>query len=364
MYQIAFALKTVECFMGQLDLNNILLNNQYVIKLYNFYNFNSKDKEVKQKQIKMNQLGRIMYQLSTLKPFDKYNYIKNIECMQYSTEYKSFLIFMIKSNSELKKHLNKILSHSSVLLNSNQWAKSKCFVNDLANNSDNAKCDYMEKLKKIRRKETMLNLKEEVLNERERKLENKERKLCLMEHNLKEKIQQVELYLKRCRDGGRFLNSGSSKTSTDSQSSLKSPHKIPHTELDSTYVSCGASDFVPTSTKLHIEKIIKPRSFTRTMSERRITFKTSPLKDNTFNKKSSQRKSMRHSKSIEECGDINLLWKAETQYENDLQIEIIEKSEAVNNMGWTEENKKYAFDMLRLMNSEDKENTQIKHTYL
>lgn len=363
MYQIAFALKTVECFMGHLDLNYIFLSNQYIIKLYNFYNSN--DKEMKQKEIKMAQLGRIMFHLSSLKPFNKYSYIKNIESMQYSNEYKILLISMIKSNSEIKKHLNKILSHSTVLLNSTQWTESKCFLNDISHNSDAAKSECFGKLEKIRKMETMLCLKEEELNERERKLDNKEKKLYLLEHNLRDKIQQVELYLKRCQNRCRSHTSGSSKASTDSQSSSKSSQKISCPELDSTYVSCGASDFLPTSSKLQIEKIIKPQSFTRTMSERRITFKTSPLKENTFNKKPNKYKSMRHSKIIEGSG-INLPWReeAETEYENDLQIQIIEKSEIIKSMGWTEENKKYAFDMLRLMNSEEQENTEIKHTYL
>lgn len=388
LYQTVFALKTVECFMGQLNMDSILLDEEYNIKLYNFVKVDSTNKNQKQKEVKMSQLGILIYELCTLKPFEK-NFENELQLQSYTDAFKGLLVSMIKDSTEIKKHINKILCHPTVLLHSSQWNKDCCFVENpqqilkkssSSDLSENMAQDYSERLDKLRRKEAALQIKEQLLKEQERRLINKEKKIQIMERTVKDKLQQAELYLKRCREGGKSISSGSSKSS--SQSSVQS--KMSYDNADPNYVSCGDSDVFPTSTKLQVDKIVKPQSFTRTMSERRIRFKTSPLKDHNFARKAQARKSLRHSKILEEHTDIienappksqinqfkerrKTLFISSNEYENDFMTINSDYERApcdVNNVGWTEETKKYAFDMLRMMNGDEKENFDIKHTNL
>ncbi|XP_030756340.1 serine/threonine-protein kinase ppk16-like isoform X2 [Sitophilus oryzae] len=354
LYQIALALTTVECFMGDLNMNTIFLDKDYNIKLYNFFTIHDGEnygENFNQKEVKMYHLGHVMFELTTLKPFEKVSYEKHLENISYSDDYINILVSMLKSKTEIKKYLNKILSHPRILLNSTNWSLERCFIEK--NIGDSSKSEILERLEKIRQREAAVKIKEQILKEKERKIENKEKKLHILERTLKEKIQQVELHLKRCREG-KSLTSGSSKaSSTNSQLSSRS-QKLSYEELDSTYVSCAPSDLIKTSTKLQVNNISKPQNFPKTLSEKRITFKVSPLKDNN-RKITNKRNSIRRSRILDENIDIHKLG----EYENNIKIEG-----SIDNVAWSKENKKYAFDMLRIMNSEDKENTEVKHTYL
>ncbi|XP_050315956.1 serine/threonine-protein kinase Nek2-like [Anthonomus grandis grandis] len=358
LYQIVFALKTVECFMGQLNLDTLMLDKDYNIKLYNFFNIETGQNQ-KQKEIKMSQLGATVFQLSTLKQFDKSSFEKVLQKQDYSEAFKGLLVALLKDSSEIKKHINKVLCHPTVLLQSSQWCKDRCFIEKTITKTDTLSehSEYADKLEKLRRREAALQVKEQLLKEQERKLAHKEKKLQVMERAIKEKMQQAELYLKRSRESKSVSSGASSKMSYED---IEDPN----------YVTCD-SVILPTSAKLQVEKIAKPHNFTRTLSEKRIRFKTSPLKDHNFTRnKVNFRKSLRHSKILEQNvvnienippEDRRKSLFNEAGYEND----VVSKPCGIKSLGWTEETKKYAFDMLRIMNSDENiDGSGVRHTSL
>lgn len=343
LYQTAFALKTVGCFMGSLNSDTLLLDEHYNVKLYNFFNVAVQGKAQKQKEVKMSELGILIYEACSLQVFDKSKYETELQSLNYTESFKSLVLMMVKDQSEIKKHLNKILCNPTVLLQSSQWKNDNCFM------EPEILDEYEVKLEKLRRRETALQIKEQLLNEQERKLAIKEKRLQIMERSIKEKLQQAELYLKRCREGGKSISSGSSHSSS-----------IKHNEeIEASYVT--QEEVQTTSTKLQVDKIIKPPSFSRTLSERRIRFKTSPLKDRNF----ARKKSVRQPKILEEDPKVEMVGKRRSlmflppEYEND----VVTAPPDVRNM-WSDETKKYAFEMLRILNSDEKENIEVKHTVL
>ncbi|KAJ8983272.1 hypothetical protein NQ317_007172 [Molorchus minor] len=301
LYQIAFTIKTTDNYVGKLAAKEIFIDKDFNVKLYNF-KIDSRNGSFKEP--KMSYLGLVLYEACLLKPFVKTSYENEI-------------------------------------------------IKDI----------YTIKLEKLRKKEAAIQFREQELNEKERKLAIREKKISIMERTIAEKWQQAELYLNRCRES-KSASSGSTKSNSESQHEKKS-----YENLDSTYVSCGDSILLPTSTKLNVNKIVKPASFTRTLSERRIRFKGhSPLKEMDLNKRKSFRQSRSkfgtHSKlssdwltcsedtdkSSREGSTTNIsnksrqLFKKQSLYEND-----------VNNVQckpivWTEESKKYAFELLKIMN--------------
>lgn len=351
LYQTAFALKTVECFMGSLNSDTVLLDEHYNVKLYNFFNVSIQGKAQKQKEVKMSELGILIYEACSLKNFDKSKYENELQALNYTESFKSLVLMMVKDQSEIKKHLNKILCNPTVLLQSSEWKIDNCFMElkQEALKKDN----YEARLEKLRRREAALQIKEQLINEQERKLANKEKRLQIMERNIKEKLQQAELYLKRCREGGKSISSGSSHSS-----SIK---HLYNEEIEASYVTHEEIEVQATSTKLQVDKIVKPSNFSRTLSERRIRFKTSPLKDRNF----ARKKSVRQPKILEEDSKVDIVDKRKSlmflppEYENDVMTAPC----SVRTM-WSDETKKYAFEMLRILNSDEKENIEVKHTIL
>ncbi|XP_060520883.1 probable serine/threonine-protein kinase nek2 [Cylas formicarius] len=355
LYHIAIALRTIDNFIGQLSTDNIFLDADYNVKLYNFY---ADSKIAKQKQPKMSHLGIVMYELCALKNFEKNTWEKELSQIPHLSNVVGIIGNIIKDNSETKRNINKILCHPTILLRSSQWTKDSCFVSIVAPKSfpiDEEPVDWSI----LKSRERALKIKERNLLDRERSLENREKKLLLMERTLKDKLQQAELYLQRCRGYKQSTSTGSSKSSTRSQAKTTTSYEDFD---DGTYAGDSIIEPPP----------IKSKTFTRTLSDRRMRFKTSPLKDNNgFNRKTGWRKTTRHSKILDENGKENICSRRKSSlYENEFAMKDNKfcenhKDAAENNkgLGWAEETKKQAFELLRLMNF-DKENVEVKHTYL
>lgn len=391
LYQIAFTVKTIRSYSGRLSVNEVFLDEDFNIKLFNFEPNNNVDTL---KETKTYDLGLILHEICTFEIFNESTYENRLKLMEnkYSHSLLSLIMCLIKDKTELRKNVNKILCHPTVLLKSTQWLKEKCFINIeksekcisvLKNTKSQDEANlYTSKLEKLRNKEAFLQIREQQLNEREYKLILKEKKIALMERAVKEKLQQAELYLKRCRE-----SKSASGDSAKSTSSTQKQKKLSYENLDSTYVSCGDSIILPTSSKLNINKIIKPASFTRTLSERRIRFKGhSPLKEIDYNKKNikqskSQKGNLRKKSEWLTCSEdtdkssldgnsketytkAKQLFSKRNAYENENENFTNYDMECTP-ITWTEENKRYAFELLRTMNI-DKENqaVEVKHTCL
>ncbi|KAL1500969.1 hypothetical protein ABEB36_006379 [Hypothenemus hampei] len=344
LYQIAFALKTLDNFMGVLSMETVFLDEDFNIKLYNFQNLNEETTGKvfqKQKELKMSQLGRIIFEMCTRKAFEKSSFESELQKLNYSESLKGLLTFMIKDNSGIKKNLKKILCDPTILLQSSQWDFNSTFLENrqgsIKSCSESSDLDLDERLKKLEIKDAALRIKETLLKDKERELATKERKLQIMERDLKEMQYKIN------RDSRKSLSSISSTHSS------KNLHN--YSEEEPSYVSCGDSEVFPTSSKLQVEKISKPKNFTRTMSERRIRFKTSPLKDRNFVKHNHEKKNFRRSRILE-CESTKRTFN---------RTSLIMEPCQFNNVGWNEETKKHAFEMLRVLN---KENINVKHTVL
>ncbi|CAG9824383.1 unnamed protein product [Phaedon cochleariae] len=393
VYQFAFAVKTIDHYDGGFQLGEIFLDDNFSVKLHNF-DVVSCDKK---KPHNMFSLGVLLYKLCSLRYID-INSVSEKQLLDlrstYSKEMLSFISNLLQDFGELKDNVDKILCHSTILLKSQQWNKMHCFVQTdettiscsttCTANCNEEKNYFIRKLEKLRNKEAALLVREQKLAEREHRLSNKEKKIALMEKTVQEKLQKLELYLKHSRDT-KFSTSGSSNLNYTKPSKKTQPS---YDNLDSTYVSCVDSVVCPTSKKLNVNAIVKPAPFTRTLSERRIRFKGySPLKDMDLNKRRSIRLAKPNiNKDIENasksdwvtCSEDNasvdlkkktlnkkckqLFPKTVAAYENATDIKLDTQPKPPK---WTEENKKYAFKLLRLMN-DDKENqsVEVKHTYL
>ncbi|KAH1018290.1 serine/threonine-protein kinase Nek6-like [Dendroctonus ponderosae] len=324
LYQTAFALKTIKAFMGPLDLKTVFLDQAYQVKLYNFSTDLPENNDVK-----MSQLGAVIFQLAVLKGFAKSSFEADLEATPYSETFKSLLTSMIKDPSQVKRRINKILCHPQVLLQSSQWSRQRCFMEKGP--------DTLEQ------REAALLIKERLLQKQERLLEQRELKLQSMERAVQGKLVQADAYLKRCKSAG----------SESSRSGSSAKNLAPgRAEEEPSYISCGDSDVFPTSSKLQVGKIAKPVGFARALSERRIRFKTSPLKDRNF-----IRKSLRQPRIVEEPKKGSL----ETARSRRSVLFPSNNCEKPQ-VGWTQEAKKHAFEMLRMLNSGGQEN--VKHTVL
>ncbi|XP_023014455.2 serine/threonine-protein kinase Nek2 [Leptinotarsa decemlineata] len=381
LYQVVFAIKTIDNFAGKLHSKEIFFDEGFNVQLYNFELESDNDAT----EYKMSRLGALLFNLCTLEE-DMSDFQKKLKNLSefYSKNLLLLISSMVKDNGNLRENIDKILCHPTVLLNSAQWSEAHCFmeineIKTILDTSEGHENSYSSKIKKLRSKEIALKMREQKLNDWEYRLTNREKKIASMERTMKEKLQQAELYLKRCRENKSNYSSETSKHSGKNDSNINSDQN-----LDSTYISVGESVILPTSKKLNVNEIVKPAPFTRTLSDRRIRFKGhSPLKDIDFNK----RKNFKQLKKIKEsksdwitCSEDNDRSSAENDvkmlnrkckelfpkhcatYENNYRSIMYE--EDCEPIKWTEENKKYAFRLLRMMNDEKENNCEVKHTYL
>lgn len=359
LYQIAFTIKTID-ITTNFDIKHIYFDEDYNVKFFNFDIANNET--VKLKSQRISSLGALIFEICTLTKFSKKHFDKELKnCNNlYSKEFLCLLITTIKDSRDLKKNIDKVMCNSTLLLKITQWHKYKCFLKidqpKCSKSNENIEDIYALQIEKLKEKEISLQQKEKMLKEMEHKLSIREKKVTSMEKLLRDNIKQAE-ETKNCNCSSR------------------GPIKE---NLDSTYISCGDSVVMPTSKKLNVREIIKPATFTRTLSEKRIRFKGhSPLKDIDFNRRRSVRHTRFHKDVYVKTGewttcseDTEKTEKKGTNkkckqlfptYENNSNV-IVNKNVA-KSLQWTEENKKYAFELLRLMNKENKP-TDVKHTYL
>lgn len=355
LYQIISTIKTCDQLnLGHFTPEDVYLDSKYNVRLYNFQeSLNHKEKE-----LKTSVLGALMYEMCTLQCFEKTSYEKQLKTLVdfvYSANFLSLITHMIRDNNDLKKSIDKILCHPTVLLKSSQWQKHTIFhIKNKPPGSDSQSSDDGKSLNNemLRNWEMKLKIREQTLYEKELQLQNREKQIAVREKLANDKITQAENCLKKYKE---------KRSTAIKETSSK--------DFDSTFYSeaCEKDSIIlPTSTKMMETKVKKPAAFSRSTSERKIRFKGhSPLKDihNKTNKslrKSS--KSLKHNKpkSVKEDEGCKILFTDENQYENT----VVDRKEC-RPISWTEENKKFAFDLLRMMNeSQIKPKHGVKHTFL
>ncbi|CAG9855833.1 unnamed protein product [Phyllotreta striolata] len=337
IYQIAFTIKTIN-LLSNISIKDIYFDDDYNVK---FFNFSMDPNEKKLKSPKISSLGGIIYEACMLTKFNKKTFEKDLKtCDIYKKDFLTFIQTMLKDNRYLKKNIDKIMCNATVLYKITQWNKHKCFLqinND--KHSEYTENTYAQQLENLKEKEILLQKKEALLKEKERKLTIKEKQLDELEKQFRDTLKRPKNCL--CSD------------------------KIPKENLDSTYAD---SLIVPTSKKLNVKEIVKPPTFSRTLSEKRIRFKGhSPLKDFNYNFNSRRSlKCAKYRKAIQQNSDEeykNNPYKLGKQLFVTCEKDMKVTSEDVKPLRWTEENKKYAFELLRLMNKENK-SSEIKHTDL
>lgn len=402
LYQIACALKITKVAFNKLSLNNIFLDSNYNVKLFN-------NELLSTQKTDDRNFGFVMYELCTLQPHRLNNApfnesVKDVVShipKYYSKELKEIIKFTFNMNSERNAMIDAVLCHPTILLKSvgvqknniyvrnavavkNEEKDDKMVMENITNNEIEAL--YHTRLEHIKNRETALKIREEKLTGKAHELHKREKKIALMERVVKDKMLHAEVYLKRCRE-------------VKSTSSSSSNSKISYENIDTSFsADCGDSSInIPTSNKINSHFIKKPPGFTRTMSDRRIVrFKGhSPLKNvcnknNSFKdckqqknistinetisgtsseeclqKKSKSRKKLdlfsllpaRNRKPLVDLNVQDNIIHEETEYDaSDRQCDY-------RPVSWTEESKQQAFDLLRLMNQNEEIGT-IKHTYL
>ncbi|XP_065160357.1 serine/threonine-protein kinase Nek2-like [Atheta coriaria] len=219
-------------------------------------------------------LGILLHQITHLSPC----YQPNADFPEYySNDLHNLLKFLTNPEPDVTPTIDAILCHPTVLLKQRQDRNYPIFVENpkgdqnkhiIEQNDTNESYErlYQVKLENLRKRESQLKITEQKLQERERNLEKKEKKIALMERIVKEKTSRAELYLKRARD---------------LKPSVKAMKPSSYEKNDTSFsADCGESTIMPTSRKMDVKEIPKPTKFTRTMSERRVRFKShSPLKE-------------------------------------------------------------------------------------
>lgn len=376
VYHMACILKLTG-YKGNLNVENVFLDVNYTIKLYCF------DTEIKRcvnfKEKIVTSLGLLLYQLCTLQSCisNKIDFNSSNFHYIYSQELKRLIVLLCNN---IDATLDSILCHPMVLLKLTNTPSKNIFIKIPC---DTVKCESIENyqvcLKFLKSKEAALKLREQQLDVREQCLEKREKIITTMECTAREKIAQ---YLKKCSDMKMVRNGKRNSTCRSKQ--LYFP--------DSNMSVDNDSSTIPTTVKLDMKYIVRPSNFARTMSERRIRFKGhSPLKDikniNHFSMEPHTSKGTQLERNMNSNFENTtivkhkrislgpflkksrkLFGKEVAPHEASSEKEskcIIQECRPVS---WTEESKKNAFSLLRVMNSIecDKKvlDAQIKHTCL
>lgn len=342
-------------------------------------------------------VGCLIYKLCALKPpFNalnirglyskikegKYERIPNI----YSDELQNIIDFMLNLNAEIRPPIDVICRHPSVIFQSSKKITSIYKKNNNVDKQLNTNLELkfnenlQQRLENVRNRESGLKIREEKLDERERILNKREKKIVLLERMANEKIARANLYLKISKENKLNSNKASFKINKSCE------------DLDTSFsADPGDSSILPTSGKIDEDNIVKPKGFVRSKSERRVHFNaqkifqsssendvfvkeynffndenidpvstqtTQPIKPKkkgyfgrgvfkTLNSKISQSSASIGSKSS----------KSSTSSE-------VSGNPAMRPVSWTEENKKCAFSLLKIMNNEnDAENIRSKITH-
>lgn len=384
IYHIACVLK-LSPYKGSLNLENIFLDANYVAKLY-FFNV---DEIVSSKCVDsegvITQLGILLYQLCGLQIDCGSTLNGNFSNMHtvYSEELKNFITLMCNS---VDITLDSLLCHPTVLLKLTCTKNKSIFIKIPTPTVTSEDVEnYQLRVKNLKAREASIKLREEKLEHREHCLQKREKKVALLERIAKEKFVRAELYLKQTRDTKASSSSG--------KSSIECMNKKLQLDDSSLYSAADDSFIKPSTAKLDIRCIPKPSNFSRTMSERKIRFKGhSPLKDlRNISRLSVDHRASKtmqtdisekvNSSNFEDTDEIKnrrislglfkkskkLFVREENSKKDSAAREKKLNLQECRPLSWTEESKKNAFNLLRVMNSiecEKNSDIQIKHTYL
>lgn len=384
LYDIACVLK-LSPYKGSLNIENVFLDANYTVKLYLF----DVDEIVSGKYTDSGrdvaELGKLLYQLCGLhlRCSSLLNINNTDMCTIYSKELKN-LITLMYTNTDIS--LDSLLCHPTVLLKLTCLKNKDIFLKMPLNTITSKDTEsYQVRVKNLKAREASVKVREEQLEQKEHSLQKREKKVALMERMAKEKFVRAELYLKQVRDTKASSSRGKSIGNCKS--------KNLHLEDSSLYSVADDTLIQPSAAKLDIKCIPKPSNFSRTMSERKIRFKGhSPLKDlRNINRTLVDNRGSKplpfeiYKKNCNSDFDntdtmqtkrisMGLFKKSKKLFarEENLVKDSTAKDKTLNTkecrpLSWTEESKKNAFNLLRVMNSLDYEKNsdiQIKHTYL
>ncbi|XP_018320928.1 probable serine/threonine-protein kinase nek2 [Agrilus planipennis] len=417
LYQLSCILKTISVE----DVNKIHCGNTFVdsddkIKIFTFEVKETQFNELLEPKVV---LGHLVLSLCTLETDVKKQNCENM-CNKildnFSNELIEIISFILRKQTRSDEVVNAILCHPTVLLKSSKPPINKNFYEDIyqskekydsktieTKHNENVISErenfYNEKIRlqieNIKNRETYLKNQEQKLMEKEFELKRREKKVALLEKLSAEKYSRAELYLK------------TAKENRTSKVTVKDENVEIHNATDASFsADCGDTSILPTSSKFDLNKFKKPPAFTRTFSERHVRFKGhSPLKEKEYNRKGILRNSfMRESKHETNSSSEVVSWctlSSESNSEKSLKFEGKEKKKSlfpsltskrksflkeklprsnseefketggdfskteVRPISWTEDSKKQAFELLKIMNSvKDKENIPIRHTKL
>lgn len=380
LWYLIYRLAKLAKEFGSVNMHDVFINDQYNVKHLNFP-LNSNPEAV------TNSFSEILHMLIHRQT----KYSQNEEFpTHYSSELKNLFHFL---TTETPMTLDAVLCHPTALSKLNYIKNTSIFHKLSKSQIDDIDLEklYQTKLENLRTREAILKSAEDKLKEKQRNLENREKKISLMERVVKEKISRAELYLKRSRE---------QKASNNTLNKAKIQRTL-YDNLDTSFsADCGESVIMPTSKKLNVDNIVKPIQLCRTISERRtVRFKQqSPLKDIHNMKKElaqkvrpNQSDSEKTSESSSEKGGTLekskpkkfLLSSMFSKKHKKIANSISSSSDCISGhtyeeidnkqqneqkpIGWTEESKRHAFDLLRIMNggvNSDEFGHQIQHTYL
>lgn len=348
LYNIVCVLKLKNCH-GLINLENIFVDVDYNAKVYYLDITTSSTSKC------LLSVGTVLYQLCTLQLQPQ----KIKSPLQIPSHYSENLLNIITLLLKDSKKLNfdHILCHPTVLLNSTNH--DEIFMKIRSADTSECHCNFT-KLENLKNREIALKYLEKKLTEKELILNKRERMLTIMENEIKEKMCQAELHLEKAKQT-RHLNSGTHK-------------KLNYDNLDSTLsaAECDETIVLPTSAKINLDNI-KPHKFARSLSERRIRFKGhSPLK-NTCNintecksRTSQVTECIGSVKTRKKCAISKLIKRKSKLFEAEVDKENDQMQPSCRPISWSEEAKRQAFDMLRVMNAAEMGRMvpEIKHTHL
>lgn len=360
LYNIVCILKLKNCH-GLISLDNIFLDADYTIKICYL------DIVARRSSIAkcVSSIGTVLYQLCTLQLESPKNNKQAAKIPNHYSDDFSNIITLLLNNSK-KISFDQILCHPLVLLHSTnlQQVFMKSHIAEIP------KCNcgfntYKVQLEDLKNKEAALKWLEQKLMEKESILNKREEILIVMENSIKEKMRRTEMHLKKSRRE-ESLGRGSNATK---------PKRNTYENLDTTLsaAECDESVILATSAKINVDAI-KPCKFTRSLSERKIRFKGhSPLKEichiNRNNVNTESYASKMRTEQTADCILENVKSKKRMSFQKIIkrksklfESEIADKENdepPLRPISWTEEAKRQAFDMLRVMNA-----AEVKHTQL
>lgn len=353
LYSVICVLKLRGCH-GLVNLESIFVDADFVVKVYHL-DIASRSCNIAKCIFSV---GTILYQLCNLrsKTTPKLKYPISLP-QDYSNDLFNIITLLLKDCKKI--NFDHILCHPIVLLKSaNQdetFIKPYIEINDYYCHSCT---NYKLHVENLKNKEATLKYLEKKLSEKESILKKRERMLLAMENSIKEKMRQADLYLRKVKQAN------SNETII---------HRKTYEDLDTTLSAAECDESVLlTSAKMDLSNT-KP-NFSRSFSERRIRFKGhSPLKDicniNRNTNFDQTAENAGYAKCKKRVGFSKLIQRKSKLFEeqvNEKENDEVQTGSDCRPISWTDEAKRQAFDMLRVMNAAEtkQEIAEMKHTYL